>query len=62
MDETKAQTLIQRLGRIERRLKMLYIFAFVVLIGVVVTVGVWFTRGSGDSKYGIGTSVGGRSQ
>ncbi len=47
MDETKAQTLIQRLGRIERRLKMLYIFAFVVLIGVVVTVGVWFTRGSG---------------
>ena len=25
MDETKVQTLIQRLGRVERRLKMLYV-------------------------------------
>jgi len=47
MDETKVQTLIECLGRIERRLTTLYILAFVALIGVVVTAGVWLTRGSG---------------
>ena len=47
MDDTKAEALIQRLGRIERRLNVLYVLAFVVLVGAVVPAGVWLTRGSG---------------
>ena len=47
MDDAKAEILIQRLDRIERRLHVLYVFASMVLVGAVVTAGVWLTRGPG---------------
>lgn len=50
MDETQVQTLIERLGRLERKLTILYVVAFVALIGVVTTATVWLTRGSGRSE------------
>ena len=50
MDKTEVQTLTERLGRLERKLTILYILAFVAFIGVVATATVWLTRGSGRSE------------